>query len=159
MGWVCILYPGCQSPCSQDSRSFHQRIEISEILTELHSLCPGWLMKADKSDEKIPTQTIPSEAYFLSDISAFMGCRAHTKTCKICLYWPQMKPMMVHVFCLRLRHPLSRCYCDPGIEGAEGDPDQKWCRHTLTLTYMLCTFCIYQNSDYLYGRLKEIAEV
>ena len=36
-------------------------------------------MKADKSDEKIPTRTIPSEAYSLSDISAFMGCRAHTK--------------------------------------------------------------------------------
>ena len=29
------------------------------------------------------------------------------------------------VFCLSLRHPLSRCYCDPDIEGAEGDPDQK----------------------------------
>ena len=23
------------------------------------------------------------------------------------------------VFCLSLRHPLSRCYCDPDIEGAE----------------------------------------
>ena len=29
------------------------------------------------------------------------------------------------VFCLSLRHPLSRCYCDPDIEEAEGDPDQK----------------------------------
>ena len=27
------------------------------------------------------------------------------------------------VFCLSLRHPLSRCYCDPDIEGAEGDPE------------------------------------
>ena len=53
----------------------------------------------------------------------------HKQVCKICFYWPQTKPVMAHVFCLSLRHPLSRCYCDPGIEGAEADPDQKWCRH------------------------------
>ena len=52
----CI--PSVSLRCSQDSRSFHQRIEISEILTEPQSLCSDWLMKADKSDEKIPTQTI-----------------------------------------------------------------------------------------------------
>ena len=55
-GDECI--PSVSLRCSQDSRSFHQRIEISEILTEPQSLCPDWLMKADKSDEKIPTQTI-----------------------------------------------------------------------------------------------------
>ena len=68
------------------ARPVHQRIEISEILTEPQSYGPAWLMKADKSDEKIPTQTIPSEAYLLSDISAFIGEREYKITCKICVY-------------------------------------------------------------------------
>lgn len=88
----CI--PSVSLRCSQDSRSLSpsENRNIRDSHRAPVSL-PAWLMKADKSDEKIPTQTIPSEAYLLSDISASIG--ENTKiTCKICVYWPQMKLMM-----------------------------------------------------------------